>query len=258
MCDRILGDRIGTVHRSPRSGDWGCARNLPRIRRARFGRIHVGACVMQWAGVLNFRAALLASALYGGVLAAAPVAAGQQDFTLYNETGVDIYQLYVSPASTDQWEEDVLGVDVLEDGDAVDISFDRDEDADLRAGPRERTAEQKASRRSARSCRRPRRCRPRPSRRAPRSPPRSPADVAIEAPRGRARPRARRAQVARAAEPPSRSQRTDPTAPRALLSAAFSLPDPSPLRARAARPRPPTSKPARRSPPPTACSAPGP
>ena len=85
---------------------------------------------MQWAGVLNFRAALLASALSGGVLAAAPVAAGQQDFTLYNETGVDIYQLYVSPASTDQWEEDVLGVDVLEDGDAVDISFDRDEDAD--------------------------------------------------------------------------------------------------------------------------------
>jgi hypothetical protein len=55
--------------------------------------------------------------------------AGAQDFVLNNATGVDIYELYVSPASTDDWQEDVLGVDVLEDGDSVEISFDRDEDA---------------------------------------------------------------------------------------------------------------------------------
>lgn len=85
---------------------------------------------MQWAGILNFRATVLASVVGWGALASAPALAGEQDFTLYNETGVDIYELYVSPASTDQWEEDVLGVDVLEDGDSVDISFDRDEDAD--------------------------------------------------------------------------------------------------------------------------------
>jgi hypothetical protein len=85
---------------------------------------------MKLAGVWNLRAAVLGPVLGLGLLASGPVVAGEQDFTLYNETGVDIYELYVSPASTDAWEEDVLGVDVLESGDSVDISFDRSEDAD--------------------------------------------------------------------------------------------------------------------------------
>jgi len=54
-------------------------------------------------------------------------AAGQnkQDFTLHNETGQEIKEVYVSPTETDEWEEDILGVDTLPNGDSVDISFTR-------------------------------------------------------------------------------------------------------------------------------------
>ncbi len=70
---------------------------------------------------------VLAAALLS--LAAVPAAAGQQDFSLKNKTGYTIEKVYVSAASTDDWEEDVLGADVLSDGDAVEISFDRTETA---------------------------------------------------------------------------------------------------------------------------------
>ena len=56
---------------------------------------------------------------------------GLQDFTLINATGIDIYHVYVSSADSDEWEEDVMGRDVLEDGEQVDISFDGDEDQEL-------------------------------------------------------------------------------------------------------------------------------
>jgi|UPI000688BD15 hypothetical protein len=49
--------------------------------------------------------------------------AGVQDFELVNATGVDIYEVYVSSVKTNSWEEDILGVDVLEDGDSVMINF---------------------------------------------------------------------------------------------------------------------------------------
>ena len=55
--------------------------------------------------------------------------AGEQDFTLHNETGKTVHELYVSPHSEDEWQEDVLGEDVLEDGDEVEISFERSEKA---------------------------------------------------------------------------------------------------------------------------------
>lgn len=49
--------------------------------------------------------------------------AGTQDFTLVNKTGVTIHNLYVSESKKDEWEEDVLGDRVLEDGDSVEITF---------------------------------------------------------------------------------------------------------------------------------------
>ncbi|MGQ3017804.1 argininosuccinate lyase [Phenylobacterium sp.] len=58
------------------------------------------------------------------VLAAAPAMAGDQDFTLTNATGYTIEQVYVAPSRSDNWEEDVMGADVLSDGEAVDIVFD--------------------------------------------------------------------------------------------------------------------------------------
>lgn len=65
------------------------------------------------------------------LLASSAWADGAQDFTLHNETGVEIYGVYVSPASTTDWEEDILGQDTLPSGDSTDVSFSRDEDAEL-------------------------------------------------------------------------------------------------------------------------------
>ncbi|HEX8137787.1 MAG TPA: hypothetical protein VF544_09380 [Pyrinomonadaceae bacterium] len=58
-------------------------------------------------------------------------AQGAQDFTLENQTGVSINELYVSPHTSNDWEEDILGVDTLADGDSVDIHFDRSEKSAL-------------------------------------------------------------------------------------------------------------------------------
>ncbi len=55
--------------------------------------------------------------------------AGQQDFVLVNQTGLTIDQFYCSPTTIQNWEEDVLGVDVLEDEASVEINFSRDEEA---------------------------------------------------------------------------------------------------------------------------------
>lgn len=57
--------------------------------------------------------------------------AGDQDFTLHNETGREIAEVYVSSAATSEWEEDVLTDDTLPDGSSVEISFDSGEEAEL-------------------------------------------------------------------------------------------------------------------------------
>ena len=54
-----------------------------------------------------------------------PAFAGSQDFTLVNKTGFDIHSVFVSPHSTNEWEEDILGREVLENGQAVEIKFER-------------------------------------------------------------------------------------------------------------------------------------
>lgn len=62
--------------------------------------------------------------------ASAPSAAPQNrklDFGLINKTGVVITELYVSPSDDDEWGEDVLGRDVLKNGERVDIEFSRKE-----------------------------------------------------------------------------------------------------------------------------------
>jgi len=78
--------------------------------------------------------------LLGGALALCAVAfvslsiafaQGKQDFTLHNQTGVEIHELYVSPHDSDDWEEDVLGRDTLPSGESVEITFSRKEKAKL-------------------------------------------------------------------------------------------------------------------------------
>ncbi len=66
----------------------------------------------------------LSTAVLLAALAAAPsAAAGTQDFTLVNRTGVDVFELYISESRSDDWEEDVLGENVLLDGERLDVSF---------------------------------------------------------------------------------------------------------------------------------------
>ena len=65
----------------------------------------------------------LAALAAGASVASADEA--KQDFELANKTGYDISHVYVSPTKTDDWEEDVLGKDVLSDGDEWEIKFTR-------------------------------------------------------------------------------------------------------------------------------------
>lgn len=61
--------------------------------------------------------------------ASAAADSAAQDFTLVNETGVEIDKVFISPHDKDDWEEDVLGKDTLPSGQSVDIKFHRDETA---------------------------------------------------------------------------------------------------------------------------------
>ena len=80
---------------------------------------------------------LTLSLLAGGLVAVLALAASSSslgaaqrknlDFTLVNKTGVDIMEVYLSPTSDDQWGEDVMGRDILEDGEKVDIKFSSEE-----------------------------------------------------------------------------------------------------------------------------------
>jgi len=68
---------------------------------------------------------ILALGMLGIFLAATAYArAGKQDFILHNRTGVEIHEVYVSPRTANEWEEDVLGKNTLADGDSVKITFE--------------------------------------------------------------------------------------------------------------------------------------
>jgi hypothetical protein len=46
-----------------------------------------------------------------------------QDFTLVNKTGLAIDQLFISATDKAEWDEDILGVDILPEGAEVDVKF---------------------------------------------------------------------------------------------------------------------------------------
>ena len=58
---------------------------------------------------------------------AAPVQRRNLDFTLVNKTGLTIDEVYLSPTSDDDWGKDVMGRDVLKNGEKVDITFSSEE-----------------------------------------------------------------------------------------------------------------------------------
>jgi hypothetical protein len=67
--------------------------------------------------------AVLAGAV-GALLAfAAPAAAEDLTFTLTNDSSWIVSEFYASPADVNDWEEDILGVDVLGAGEATDVTI---------------------------------------------------------------------------------------------------------------------------------------
>ena len=68
---------------------------------------------------------LVATATLAGLAMLTPnlASAGQQDFTLHNDTGYTIKEVYVSLTRVNDWQEDVLGQDTLDDEDSVHINF---------------------------------------------------------------------------------------------------------------------------------------
>lgn len=52
-------------------------------------------------------------------------AQGKQDFVLINATGYAIAHVYVSKVNDDDWGDDILGKDVMDDGDTLTIQFPR-------------------------------------------------------------------------------------------------------------------------------------
>lgn len=70
---------------------------------------------------------MVAAAITAAAVLLAPAMAqeAKQDFTLVNKTGYVISEVYVSPSKADDWQEDVMGQDVLDDDSSVDINFHR-------------------------------------------------------------------------------------------------------------------------------------
>jgi hypothetical protein len=74
--------------------------------------------------VIKFNA-LVAGGVIATLLAVTGFArAGKQDFILHNQTGVEVHEVYVSPVSSNDWQEDVLGKETLANGESVKISFE--------------------------------------------------------------------------------------------------------------------------------------
>jgi hypothetical protein len=74
------------------------------------------------------RAALAAATMGALAILGTSALASDQDFSLVNATGYDISELYVAPSKTSDWQEDVLGQDVLGDGQHANVKFSRTED----------------------------------------------------------------------------------------------------------------------------------
>lgn len=54
---------------------------------------------------------------------AAPALAEDMVFTLANNSGVDLAEFYASPADVDDWEEDILGPDMLSTGTSASVTI---------------------------------------------------------------------------------------------------------------------------------------
>lgn len=74
----------------------------------------------------RIKSLVLIAGVVVAALVSAPVHAAQEknlDFKLINSTGLGIDKVFLSPSSSEKWGEDVMGRDVLKNGESVDIKF---------------------------------------------------------------------------------------------------------------------------------------
>ncbi|WP_430911855.1 hypothetical protein [Methylobacterium sp. sgz302541] len=67
---------------------------------------------------------LTAAALAMAALVAVPADAANRHVDIVNKTGLSMHHFYASVTGTDDWEEDILGKDTIEDGETFDINID--------------------------------------------------------------------------------------------------------------------------------------
>ena len=70
-----------------------------------------------------YRSLALSLAL-ASALAADPASAADRRVRIVNNTGFTMVEFYGSNKGSQSWEEDILGADVLEDGQSVVVNFD--------------------------------------------------------------------------------------------------------------------------------------
>jgi hypothetical protein len=73
------------------------------------------------------------NALFAGMITLAlsltsTAAVAADDYAIINETGMEITALHMSPNNQDDWGDDILGQDLLEDGDECGIEFHPDDE----------------------------------------------------------------------------------------------------------------------------------
>ncbi|MBI1207205.1 MAG: hypothetical protein GC191_07940 [Azospirillum sp.] len=66
---------------------------------------------------------MIAAALFVAAIGSVAHAQGKQDFTLVNKTGYPIEKVYISAANTSDWEEDVMGQSILDNGASINMTF---------------------------------------------------------------------------------------------------------------------------------------
>jgi hypothetical protein len=65
-----------------------------------------------------------AAAFLAAALVTSTASANDYRVTIVNKTGMAMKHFYASVTSTNAWEEDILGKDVLEDGESVEVEID--------------------------------------------------------------------------------------------------------------------------------------
>lgn len=70
------------------------------------------------------RRTLLATCLLSTFCVFAPASGANREVTIINKTRVPMVEFYASNTGTESWEEDILGADILNPGESIDIDID--------------------------------------------------------------------------------------------------------------------------------------